>query len=68
MQPNPIDTAVSGTVLGSGAAWLIALAAVLVIGFMLFYWRRSRARSLSQRLQHPEVGVGQTAAPSARTP
>lgn len=68
MQPNPIDSAVSGSALGSGAAWLIALAAVLVIGFMLFFWRRSRARTLSQRLQHPDVGIGQTATPAARTP
>jgi hypothetical protein len=53
MQPNPVDTAVAGPLLGSGAAWIIAVAAVLAIGFLLFYWRRSRARTLSQRLQHP---------------
>jgi len=54
MQPNPVDNAVTGTLIGSGLAWLIALAGLLVLGYFLFSWRRTRARSLAQRLQRPD--------------
>lgn len=67
MQPNPIDTAVTGTALGSAAAWLVAVAAILIIGLLLFYWRRSRARTLSQRLERPDIGTEPTGAPRVRT-
>jgi hypothetical protein len=68
MQPNPVDQAVAGTALGTGAAWLIAIAALLAIGFLLFYWRRSRARGLAQRLQRPDADTRPAAVGSGRTP
>ena len=66
MQPNPVDTAVAGTALGSAAAWLIALAALVALGFVLFSWRRTRARTLAQRLQRPDAETRPAGSPTVR--
>ncbi len=36
---------------GHTFAYLIALAAFLAIGAVLFYWRRTQSRALSRKLQ-----------------
>jgi hypothetical protein len=46
-----VHAVVEHAAVGQAAAFLIALAALAAIGFLLFFWRRHRARTLAQQVK-----------------
>jgi hypothetical protein len=49
--PNAVHAVVEHAAVGHAAAYLIALAALAAIGFLLFFWRRRRARMFAQQVK-----------------
>jgi hypothetical protein len=53
MNPNldAVQTVTEHASVGHAAAYLLALAAVAAIAFLLFFWRRHRARTFAQHVK-----------------
>jgi hypothetical protein len=49
--PNAVQAVTEHAAVGHAAAYLIALAALAAIGFLLFFWRRHRARTFAQQVK-----------------
>ena len=48
---DAVTTVTSNPAVGHTAAYAIAIAAALAIGFVLFFWRRHRARTFAQHVK-----------------
>jgi len=49
--PNAVQSVTEHAAIGHVAAYLVAIAALAAIGFLLFFWRRHRARTFAQQVK-----------------
>ncbi len=49
--PNAVQAITEHAIVGHVAAYMIALAALAAIGFLLFFWRRQRTRTFAQQVK-----------------
>jgi hypothetical protein len=49
--PNAVQAVTEHAAVGHAAAYMVALAALAVIGFLLFFWRRHRARTFASQVK-----------------
>jgi len=50
-EPSAVQAVTEHAAVGHAAAYLIAIAALAAIGFLLFFWRRHRARIFAQQVK-----------------